>query len=73
MGWSSSADGEVEWEDQQEIVNLTSENNGIVILYAIWRKDPITVTFHSNWDQYTMTFDANGGVGGWIKRLDVGA
>ena len=73
LGWSSGQRGDVRWEDGEYVNNLSDTLDDVVVMYAIWLTDPITVTFHSNWDQYTMTFDANGGTGGWSKRLDAGA
>ena len=73
MGWASSPTSDVRWEDEEVVVNLSAVSGDVVNLYAIWRTDPINVTFHSNWDQYTMTFDANGGTGGYSKRIDAGA
>lgn len=72
IGWSSSPTGNVEWEDTDEVFNLAKNIGEVVNLYAVWYSEPITVRFNSNWDQYTMTFNANGGVGGWSKRLDSG-
>lgn len=73
LGWSESPTGPVQWEDGGKPLNLTNVENAIVNLYAIWGTDPITVRFNSNWDQYTMTFDAGGDYGGWSKRFDAGA
>ncbi len=36
LGWSTSPDGEVEYRDKEVVQNLTSENEGIVTLYAVW-------------------------------------
>ena len=36
LGWSKEAKGTVEYTDQQSVNNLTTENNGKVVLYAIW-------------------------------------
>ena len=36
LGWSKEAKGTVEYTDQQSVSNLTTENNGEVVLYAIW-------------------------------------
>lgn len=36
LGWSKEAKGTVEYTDQQSVSNLTTENNGKVVLYAIW-------------------------------------
>ena len=36
LGWAMSPDGEVVYENQEEILNLTSENGKIFDLYAKW-------------------------------------
>ncbi len=51
-GWSTSPDGEVLFTDGQEVSNLTSDVNGSVTLYAIWKANTFTVKL-----------DANGGEG----------
>ena len=71
-GWAETSTGPAKWADNARVVNLTATNNAIINLYAVWRSDPITVRFNSNWDQYTLTFDANGGTGGYSKRIDAG-
>lgn len=52
IGWSTTADGEVEFGDCEEVSNLTSEVNGSVTLYAVWKANTFNVVF-----------DANGGSG----------
>jgi hypothetical protein len=37
VGWASSADGEVVYTDEQEVKDLTADNETEVILYAIWK------------------------------------
>ena len=37
VGWASSADGEVVYTDEQEVKDLTADNEAEVILYAIWK------------------------------------
>ena len=50
-GWNTQADGKgTSYTDKQSVLNLTTENNGVVTLYAQWK--PAT---------YTITWDANGG------------
>lgn len=48
MGWSLSKGGPVAFEDRQTVKNLTSENEGIVTLYAVWGAKQVTVTFDAN-------------------------
>ena len=46
LGWSSSADGSgTMYSDGQSVVNLTSEDGGVVTLYAVWKINRYTVTF----------------------------
>lgn len=71
LGWSTGPEGNVLWEDEGYVNNLSTTLNDVVVLYAIWTTDPIDVTFHSSWDQFVMTFDANGGEGGWRRKLNV--
>ena len=69
-GWSDTPSGTVKWEDGESVENLTTTAGETVTMYAIWQYDPIEVTFYSNWDQYVMTFDANGGQGGYSRKFD---
>ncbi len=48
IGWSTSPDGEVLYGDKEEVMNLTSEVNGSVTLYAIWQANTFTVKFDAN-------------------------
>ena len=51
--WNTKANGTgTAYTNKQEVKNLTSENNGVVILYAQWKEN-----------QYTVKYDANGGEG----------
>ncbi len=56
-GWATTPDGEVVYEDQAEIYNLTDKNydkdtgEGVVYLYAVWEKSTST-----------LIVDAEGGV-----------
>ncbi len=47
MGWATSADGDVVYEDGQNVTFI----QGITSLYAVWDEDP----------KYTVTFNSNGG------------
>ena len=49
-GWARSADGEVQYLDQQPVLNL--EESGTIDLYAVWLQN-----------SHTVKFDYNGGFG----------
>ena len=52
--WNLDKDGKsTSYEDEQNVVNLTTEANGVVTMYAQW--DPI---------KYTVTYHGNGATGG---------
>ncbi|MBQ6341425.1 MAG: InlB B-repeat-containing protein [Kiritimatiellae bacterium] len=61
-GWATNATGVAVYADGVEVRNLTDVDGGVVTLYATW-------TINS----YTVTFDANGGVGGWSSNMVYGA
>lgn len=47
LGWNTASDGSgTPFEDAQEVVNLTSEEGGKVVLYAQWAKRTLAVTFY---------------------------
>lgn len=50
VGWASSPNGAVAYTDGQKVVNLTSEKNGVISLYAVWKPAEWTITFHANND-----------------------
>ena len=50
VGWSTSADGKVNYADKAVIYNLTNEKDAVVDLYAVWEDNV-----------YNVSFDANGG------------
>ena len=39
LGWSQTANGEVEYVPGDLLLNLTSSQNGVVMLYAVWEQD----------------------------------
>ena len=49
-GWATSPDGQVVYKNAQIISNIMTENNQVIILYAIW-----------DTNEYTITLDSNGG------------
>ena len=54
-GWATSQDGDVEYEDEESVLNLTAEANGSVTLYAVWMANQITVNFHYNYTTEAQT------------------
>ena len=40
-GWATEENGEVVYELGQKVTNLTSEDNGVVKLYAVWEKEKV--------------------------------
>ena len=56
-GWSTSADGQVEYLDGAE---FKMSPNGPFALYAIWEKLPVTITI-----------DSNGATGGSVENISV--
>ncbi|MBQ6266713.1 MAG: InlB B-repeat-containing protein [Clostridia bacterium] len=50
IGWATSADGEVVYDDEELVMNLTTENGGTVTLYAKWAPNTYTVHFDINND-----------------------
>lgn len=54
LGWSADADAaSAEYEDEASVINLTSEPNGKVTLYAVWKQMDFTVTFDTQVDGVT--------------------
>ena len=60
-GWATNETGAAVFVDCAAVENLTDDNGGVVTLYATW-----TV------NSYAVTFDANGGEGGWSSNLVYG-
>ena len=49
MGWDTEANGSgVHHDDQAEVKNLTTEDNGIVTLYAQWAVNPFFINYDGN-------------------------
>ena len=45
-GWSKTATGEAEFEDEEIVTNLTTEHESIVTLYAVWIPDEYNITYN---------------------------
>lgn len=43
VGWSKNGTSTVSYDDQESVKNLTTSNDATVVLYAVWKRDPITV------------------------------
>jgi uncharacterized repeat protein (TIGR02543 family) len=56
-GWARTSAGEVVYADQQNVSNLTTENNGTVTLYAQWNPITYTVDYDKNADDATGTME----------------
>ena len=39
MGWAKESGGSKQYDDEESVNNLTSEDEGIVDLYAVWYGD----------------------------------
>ena len=52
IGWATSANGNVTYQNNASVTNLTAENGGIVNLYAKWA-----------FNNYKIRFNSNGGTG----------
>ncbi len=61
-GWATNETGKAVYADCAVVNNLTSVLDAVVDLYATW-----TV------NSYVVTFDANGGVGGWSREMVYGS
>ncbi len=59
LGWSTSSGATAaDYMDGQSVLNLTTGNGDVVTFYAVWAIG-----------SYLITFDANGGTGGWSQSL----
>ena len=64
LGWNTDKDAKVaDFSNKQEVRNLTTENNGKVILYAIWKANPDT--------PYTVKHMVEDVAGGTYSEKDV--
>ena len=61
-GWATNETGAAVYADGAVVSNLTTESGGVVDFHATW-------TINS----YAVTFDANGGEGGWSSNMVYGA
>ena len=56
-GWSTTKDGEVEYQDQNTATNLTQDQNDQnKTLYAVWNPNTYTVKYHPNGGLISISF-----------------
>ena len=57
-GWAKSENGKKVYDDRAEVINLTAENNGTVLLYACWQAETYSVTLNTgeNTEKITVTY-----------------
>ena len=67
IGWNMEQDGSgMDYADMESVINLTSEQDGIVILYAQWSANNYTVSLDGTQTsvevekEYTVSFNLNG-------------
>lgn len=48
QGWATSANGSKVYNDKQSVSKLTATNGGTVNLYAVWKANTYTITYHAN-------------------------
>ncbi len=63
-GWATSGSAEASYENGESVSNLTAEDNGNVVLYAVWTPNNFTVSFNNNggtgsMDVQNFTYDVN--------------
>ena len=64
VGWNTEADGSgTSYGNSASVNNLTTENNGTVVLYAQWRANTYRVSLNEEPKSYTVSFNLNGGSG----------
>ena len=54
IGWSTTDEGDVVYEDRESVENLTAEDGVTVTLYAQWAPDEYAVSFNANGGEGTM-------------------
>ena len=63
MGWATSPNGNVEYVDEAEIINLVNVDGGTIILHAKWQINTYTITYNANGGtlsgNYTTTYQVS--------------
>ena len=65
MGWSAEKNGNVHYSDRDTVLNLTEEDGGEIILYAVWSENIYTITLNSDGAD-------NNGTENYYEKYDVG-
>ena len=60
-GWATNATDEVVYPDRAVVSNLTATVDDVIMFFAKWTTN-----------SYTVTFNANGGDGGWSRSMEYG-
>lgn len=60
-GWSTTPEGEVEFLDGQSVINLASDTDSVVTLYAVWREEVA--------DQYSIGVKVNNGTVDSVRKV----
>ena len=48
-GWNTKPDGKgTSYTDRQSVINLTTQNGGVVTLYAQWKHNPVSIHYDAN-------------------------
>lgn len=48
VGWSTQATGSKQYSNSESVVNLSSQNGSKITLYAVWKEEEYTITFNAN-------------------------
>ena len=48
VGWSTQATGSKQYSNSESVLNLSSENGSKITLYAVWKEEEYTITFNAN-------------------------
>ncbi|MBO7508091.1 MAG: InlB B-repeat-containing protein, partial [Clostridia bacterium] len=47
LGWADDNDNEIDFTDEQSVLNLTSEKSKVIVIYAVWRQNTYTLVYHT--------------------------
>lgn len=62
LGWATTPDGEVVYQNGHVVTNLTAEPNGVINLYAVWEQAAYTVTLEVDGEKTVLTVAINAAV-----------
>ena len=58
VGWAKTADGEAEFKNAAEIINLTENDGETIFLYAVWQANTFNISFDTDGGNYAETVTA---------------